>query len=352
MKLEDLLQDRAVSPSFPPDSPPSADDGAPAPGDERGAGSAAPAPPPPEEFVTETAPSGIHILYQWAPKRLYRISNHPDVPGIDVPSVTTVLGVLDKSGPLVWWAMKVGIDGVLALLDKTVVRPEEIVGTSVEELVQLLTEHKLTVNHVKDAAADRGVNVHSVLESWAEDGSRPFNLEAWPEHERGYVEGLDRFFGAISHKYAGDSTLRAEVMVGSLEHLYAGRYDLRLTLTEPVELVTKSYPKKQDRVETVPAGSYLLDLKTSKRVYDTHFLQLEAYEKASVECGYDPTDYRGVVHVTEDGRYELVLNTEWTFDDFAVIRKAYAVMKERDKLKNEREVEQALRDELGAKDAA
>ena len=307
-----------------------------------------------EQFVTETTPSGLEILYSWAPKRLYRLRTwdgadmlREEPPWREVPSVTTVLGVLHKPA-LPWWGMKVGVEGVLDLVDKGHVSIEEWSTATAEHLVQLLTEHKLTVNHQLDKAADRGVNVHGALEAWCEHGilAQP---AVFPETERGYIEGLNAFQGAIDHALGG---VESEIMVGSLEHLYAGRFDLVLALDKPCEVVTRCFPKKPPKVEEIPAGRYLLDLKTSKRVYDTHFLQLEAYEKASVECGYEPTDYRGVVHVTADGKYELVLNKEWTFEDFAAVRQCYAVLNEREQIKNEREVEQALRDELGAKDAA
>jgi hypothetical protein len=168
----------------------------------------------------------------------------------------------------------------------------------------------------------------------------------YPDTERGYVQGLNNFLALVTKA----EDVQAEVMVGSLEHLYAGRYDLRLTLTEPVELVTKTYPKRNDKVEVIPAGKYLCDLKTSKGIQVGHRLQLEAYEKASIECGYEPTDYRAVIHVTADGRYEFSVNDEWSFEDFAAVRGVYAVLNERERVKNEREVEAVLREELGARE--
>lgn len=296
--------------------------------------------------TTETTPSGVEILYQWAPRRLYRLrqpggqwSGGPMLPHEwrEVPSVTTVLGVLDKSGPLVWWSQKIGVDGLLTLLREGKVKHRDIHDVDAQQIVDLLVEHKLSVNHVKDSAADRGVNVHGALEQWAEHGIQ-FHPDDYPEHERGYIEGLVSFIVSLQNDVGGIET---ELMVGSLEHSYAGRFDLVLTLSKPVEVVTRCYPKKPSKVEEIPAGRYLLDLKTSKRVYDTHFLQLEAYEAAAVECGYQPTDHRGVVHVTADGRYELVLNKDWRFDDFLAVRACYQVM-------HEREVLRVLREELDA----
>ena len=355
MKLEEL-KDRAVSPPFPPVTGGASlrDDGAigvaptselPPPGPIPGQMTVEEALALPEgaavteEFVTEKTPSGLEIYYSWAPKRLYRLMALDDS-WIEVPSVTNVLGVLDKSGALTWWGMKVGVEGVLKLGDDFGLWPR-VCESTVDQLVELLTEHKLTVNHVKNAAADRGVNVHGALEHWCETGKIP-DPDLFKEHEQGYIVGLVHFLTDIQRSVNRDA-IRAELMVGSLEHLYAGRFDLDLLLEEPCELVTRCYPKRADKIETIPGGLYRNDAKTSKRVYDSHALQLEAYEGAAIECGYPASDYRAVIHLMEDGRYEFVVSEGWTFGDFLTIRKCYAVMSERDKLKNEREVEAELR---------
>lgn len=350
MRLSDFKSAPPVSsPGVPPSSPEPAE--------------AEPQAPQEEQFTTSLTPSGMGVYYSWAPRRYYKLGMYHEKKGIDwdacreVPSVTNVLGVLDKSGALTWWGQGVGVDGVLELLKKRVLREDHYalyfggecgsdgwLGSTradKDSITQLLTEHKLTVNHQKDKAADRGVNVHGALEAWVENGRLPI-WEQWPEAERGYVQGLAEFMAALSGVVGGKE---AELMVGSLEHSYAGRFDLVLTLNKPVEVVTKTYPKRKPRVEEIPAGRYLLDLKTSKGIYSTHYLQLEAYEAAAVECGYEPTDHRGVIHVTADGRYELALNRDWTFEDFLAVRKCYQHM-------NERSVVQALRDELDAKEVA
>lgn len=90
----------------------------------------------------EVTPSGIPVYYQSKPKRLYRIRSADyggDISNLDwllesaqrepgedcgwslegwreVPSVTTVLGVLDKSGPLIWWAQGIAAEGVIELV--------------------------------------------------------------------------------------------------------------------------------------------------------------------------------------------------------------------------------------------
>ena len=53
--------------------------------------------------------NGFTVTFDPA-KHAYQIDGKP------VPSVTQILGVLDKPG-LPWWGMKVGVAGVCALID-------------------------------------------------------------------------------------------------------------------------------------------------------------------------------------------------------------------------------------------
>ena len=302
--------------------------------------------PQEEQSTTTTTPSGVEIQYAWAPRRLYRLRNAMNAATLDclwreVPSVTTVLGVLDKSGPLTWWGQGVGVEGTLELFGRHLFPPDDPLPSK-DRVVELLTEHKLTVNHVKDKAADRGVNVHGALETWV--AGQTFATSDFEEHEQGYVRGLGEFVTAVD---AVADTRESELMVGSLQHQYAGRFDLVLTLSKPVPVVTRCYPKRPPKIEEIPAGRYLVDLKTRAKasVYPTNYMQLEAYEAAAVECGYEPTDYRAVIVVTPDGKYQFSVNQDYCFDDFLAVRACFQVM-------NEREVLRVLREELDAEEVA
>jgi hypothetical protein len=124
----------------------------------------------------------------------------------------------------------------------------------------------------------------------------------FPHEERGYVEGLVKFLNDLGEV----SDTRCEVMVASLSHGYAGRYDLAFTLESERQIAYKWTPVRGPKYATLKPGRYMLDLKTSKRVYTSHHRQLAAYELASVECGYEPTDAQGILHVMENGGYEFV----------------------------------------------
>lgn len=194
--------------------------------------------------------------------------------------------------------------GFLAHIDGT--------PATVESVKVLMKAHGLRTTDQRNKAGDRGQSVHDALELWATKGVTP-QPEVYAPEEQGYVAALAQFL--ID---SGAEAVRSEVMVGSLKHKYAGRYDLEANLPNGAEVfVHRTEKGRGDRAEKIKGGIHLLDLKTSSNVYDTHFLQLEAYEAARLECGLEPTVDRGVIHVMSDGRYQLRLNNGLVrFSDF------------------------------------
>jgi hypothetical protein len=290
--------------------------------------------------VSEVTPSGIEIEYQVKPKRQYRIRG-PETPidglrGEDglrgdwhvVPSVTTVLDCLAKGG-LSWWGQEVGVEGVLNLLEAGLLiwdtyrgpvlnTSEGYQAATVDGVVDLLKKQKLTINHTLGKAAKRGTAVHDALEIWAKTRQLP-DPAMFPIEERGYVSGLQSFLDDI---YTAEP-VASEVMVGSLEHGFAGRYDIRFKTTKEHAVVVHRTPVRGPQYAKLAPGLYLGDLKTSKDVYPkSHWRQLEAYEGASVECGYEPTDGRGVLLVSADGTYRFV-RSKATYQDFLVVLDVY-----------------------------
>jgi hypothetical protein len=264
---------------------------------------------------TVVTPSGIEILYQWEPKRLYR-ARSPERPDgshnydwREVPSVTKVLEVLDKPA-LVSWGETIGVDAVLKLVQlgllheakagasptRTVLARQDESGqwvvASVDQTKDLMTSQQLRTYQVKEQASDRGNAVHDALEAWAKTASLP-DVSIYPEEQLPYVVGLRNFLEA-----AQPEPLASEVMVGSITHGFAGRYDVRWRIPKECQVVHHVTPKRGPQFATLKPGVLLTDLKSSKDYYElTHPRQLEAYEEASIECGYDPTDARGVLVV-------------------------------------------------------
>jgi hypothetical protein len=297
-----------------------------------------------------TTPSGIEIAYFVEPKRKYEVRKPRKLPGleydwIEVPSVTTVLEVLDKPA-LPWWGMKTGVEGLRTLVEMQAITVGfdgdrygfvavggdgqflapylNSDGEQKDALVDLLNTSRLTVNHVKNKAADRGNGVHNALEAWAAVGAMP-NEADFTYEEKGYIRGLIQFL--IVAEAAGLKAEMMEVTVASVVHGFAGRFDLLARNEQDMQVITKIFPKRPPKMTTVPAGQRLLiDLKTSKEIYPTHLLQLEAYEGGLQECGYGPTDARAVLHVTSDGRYEF-RQAKATLEDYVAMVHADQALK-------------------------
>ncbi len=223
------------------------------------------------------------------PKRRYLLD------GEVVPSVTTVLDVLAKPA-LTWWGQTIGVQGVCHLHELGV----EIPWGDPAGVTKLLTEHRITVNHQRDAAATRGRSIHDALEAWAQHGTVP-RLSDFPTEDRGYVQAL-----AAAVMELRPECEATEVMVGSSVHKFAGRYDLRCR---------------------IDGALVRLDLKTGRRIYTEALVQLAAYELAAVEVGEEPSDRRLILRLGEDGSHE-VAESFATGDMFLGILAAYNALQE------------------------
>ena len=215
-----------------------------------------------------------------------------------VDGVTTVLGIIDggKSGGMAWSAARIWLAGVCELLDgwdSPSVSPFNF--SSPDDMEAQLKSRKLLHIHKWGDKADLGTSTHNALELLC-DGTVPV-LASFEEVERPYIQ-------AICSWYADNDpqVVEQEMMVGSLVHGFAGRFDLLY---------------HQD-------GKLVLgDLKTSARVQPTHLVQLAAYRMALAECGYEyPIDRMEVIWAKPDGSY-TVIESKATDEDFLNILAAY-----------------------------
>ena len=231
----------------------------------------------------------VAVEFTEGPPRKYTVN------GEVCPSVTQILGVLNKAA-LPWWGMTVGVQGVCELARAG----EDLDWRDPEGIVGLLTATKRTVNHVRDSAATRGKSVHDALEEYATTGATP-KPSQFPVEDRGFVQALAKALMELDPQCE-----QTEVMVGSVEHGFAGRYDLRCTINgQPVRL----------------------DLKTGKRVYDEALLQLAAYELAAVEMGEEPAERLVVLRLDQGGDFEAV-DSHATGDMFLGVKAAYDALAE------------------------
>ncbi len=190
-------------------------------------------------------------------------------------SVTSALKVLDKPA-LLAWAEAAGAAGAARLAAMG-----ELEHVPADEAINIVRLHKLGMDAKRDAGADRGTAVHDALEFFAREQAVP-DLADFPAEVRGYVQGLCGWLLATRPKPSS-----VERFVGSVQHTYAGRMDLRATLD---------------------GRDCIVDLKTNPkgRVYDEAHLQARAYAVADVECGSAPPEGIVIVAVGEDGSFEMV----------------------------------------------
>jgi hypothetical protein len=189
-----------------------------------------------------------------------------------LPSVTTIIGVLDKSGPLVGWAKREVSNAALRNLDVLT----KMVGTAGPESA---ARWLATIpGYQRDSAADIGTRIHRLVEQLARGAEPEVTAEEAP-----FVDGYRRFLAAFRPRF-----LAVEEMVASLRHQYGGTLDA---------------------IAEIGGETWILDVKTGAGVYPETALQLAAYASADF-VGRPGTSRRfrlprasrfGVVHVRPDG---------------------------------------------------
>lgn len=219
---------------------------------------------------------------------------HHDGARVSAISVTSALKVLDKP-MLLKWAEACGAEGAAWLASRG-----ELEGVDPSQAIDIVRINGLGMEAKRDAGADRGTAVHSVLELWAREEAVP-NLSDFPAEVRGYVQGLCGWLLAARPKVSG-----VERFVGSVEHCYAGRLDMRASL---------------DGRDSV------IDLKTSRngRIYPEAHAQARAYALADVECGSPEPDRVVIVGVADDGSFSTA-ECEATAEDWLAILRCHRAM--------------------------
>jgi hypothetical protein len=193
------------------------------------------------------------------PRRQYL---HPET-GEKLPSVTEIIGQLDKSGPLIPWAARVAAEATAAaLLDDGMLRQAAIdVG-------------KKAPNKRRDHAADRGTLAHALVEAHYTgepadvEGVDPVELEAAQRCAARAVAAIDA---------AGYDVVHAELAGVAMwsDDWFGGTMDLVLRERATGDLI-------------------LGDLKTGKNIYSEVPIQLAAYAQILRQVK-DESALRGVV---------------------------------------------------------
>lgn len=213
-----------------------------------------------------------------------------------IPSVTTILRVVDKSGPLVGWAKRITAEA--AVDHRTEL--EKWVGLGGRDgAVQFLTKAAVAQ---RDRAANAGSEVHQLAEAIV----RGHPVVVVPELAP-YLTSYQGFLDAFEPEF-----LAAEEMVANATEGYAGTLDA---------------------IARIAGEVWMLDIKTGKGLYPETAMQMAAYANAEFigrpgdaqRYAIPPIEGYGVVHLRPEG-FELVPYsvTDATFRAFLAARDLYA----------------------------
>ncbi len=196
--------------------------------------------------------------------------------GEPIRSVTTIIGVLDKSGPLVGWAKREVANAAVRNLSTLATMVEASGPESAGKWLATIPGYQ------RDTAADVGTRVHAL----AEAVSRGLDVTV-TDAERPFIDHYRRFLSEWQPRF-----LAAEEMVCSLRHGYAGTLDAIVEMAGDV---------------------WMLDYKTSKGTYPETALQLAAYANADFigrpnvarKFRLPKVTAYGVLHLRDTG-YEVI----------------------------------------------
>jgi len=164
---------------------------------------------------------------------------------IEYPSVTTILGLLDKSGALIPWAVKNTI---------RYIRENQHKMDSIECLQKAATEYR----NVSQEALDIGSQVHDLIECYIKHGKDKSYMAKYNDAvQNAFLAFLD-----WEEKHNVE-WLETEQSIYSPAYCYAGTLDF---------------------ISRIDGKIYCGDFKTSKAIYSEHYMQIAAYMKARIHC--------------------------------------------------------------------
>lgn len=209
---------------------------------------------------------------------------------VELPSVTTVLGVIDKSGPLMGWAVKKEREHFRLALLEVLTGQEAGNPDHVWSAVEEATKGVKKADREREQATTIGTAAHAAIE-WRT--RRLLGKDAGPEPVISDAASLAVMAWEDWAKDVQFTPVMAERTIYCAECGYAGTLDW---IAHVRGIVT------------------LGDYKTSKAIYPESFLQNVAYRHAAAQCGW-PTA-QGIVlrlpKTLEDPAFESMYVPETT----------------------------------------
>lgn len=242
-----------------------------------------------KHFYTVAIPAlGINRLYQ--------------------PGVTTILGMKDKSAPLMSWAVKQMTLRVKEILESI---PDPVQKNVIAAILDTAED---SYRDVKQEAADIGSLVHRVLEQallgkFTED-NLPLEANA-----------------LLAPNLTPEMVEKANLAITAGLRFFK-KHEIEVLETEqPRWSPTWGFIGTGDLIAKIDGALGILDFKTSSGIYPEMFLQTAAYQVAYEEEHPDqPLDRRWIVRVGKDGALKEATRDRTTLkDDFTCFRALHRV---------------------------
>jgi len=193
------------------------------------------------------------------------------------PSVTTILGIIDKSGPLMNWATKVTVDYMHNNLKQQGARIFiDDIELNIENAGKIFYRAKQEHSIIKTEAGDIGTKAHAEIEKIIKTDTEPTEIELSAMDPR--VANAVRSYltwRAESHF----RPIHSEERVAILKHKFAGTIDC---------------------IGTLNGKRTLIDLKTSNNIYPEMKLQVAAYAKAWEETHNEKIEDVRILRIGKD----------------------------------------------------
>jgi hypothetical protein len=227
--------------------------------------------------------SAVHFFYdgterlRFSPSKWLWVREQGDKL-IELSGVTGVCKIVDRSQPLMRWAVKKSLEKLRILALENHLGPDECVQMFPFELDRLIEEAKKADKEELESAGETGHEAHRWIESLILAnlaGTRNRELEILaklPEDELASNACCGSVEWMVKHNVRFRSTERK---VFHREHLYAGTMD-GLAIVDSCEDRCCCPTEFKDRLTVV-------DWKTSNYLYTTYLLQVAAYQ-AAYEC--------------------------------------------------------------------
>lgn len=198
-----------------------------------------------------------------------------------IPSPSSIINKLDKSPQLIHWAVNCFEEKMVELM-------RDGVNFSKDDVESMIAEGKTAHNQKKESACSVGTVVHKYAEEYSATKSTdmPEGYEDLDDEEKERADkGIKAFMSWVEEKKP--EFLQSEFPIFSKKQRFVGQSD---------ELVQ------------FEGGKYLLDYKTSKGVYSSHFYQASSYLKAYEEEHGDKLDGAMIIHFNkENGEFKVVV---------------------------------------------